>query len=168
MGPPRANFELPRTPHARVKEPTAPLQTDTRVEEPTAQLQTDTRVEEPTAQLQTDTRVEKPAAQLQTVTADQLQMVKSPSSSQFDTSNAFRSVSTAERHQSQMADPKTVQSRAEARATEAPLNACTVSVPFLNPTVPCGLDCNENDISFIRKIKNVRQYRYLEVMLVCK
>lgn len=37
--------------------------------------------------------------------------------------------------------------------------------PFLNPTAPPSLDCDENDVSFLRKIKYVRQYRHLETQM---
>ena len=98
----------------------------------------------------------------------QLQAASPPSLPQLDTSDVSQSVCSVGQ-QTQMVDPETAQlgtlnvEDQNVKTTEVQPDICPVAAPFLNPTAPQGLDCDENDVSFLRTIKNVRQYRHLEV-----
>eukprot|EP00731_Ephydatia_muelleri_P032054 Em0023g561a len=177
------NFELPRTPCMKINQsamqseatmhPSLP-QHETNFELPrTPCLKINQTTMHPSLP-QHETNFELPRTPYVKInqSAMQSEAATHPSLPQHDTTDVSQSACTVG-EQTQMVTHETAQlgtlnaevQNTEVKTTAMQTDICPVAVSFLNPTAPRGLDCDENDVLFLRKIKNVRQYRHLETQV---
>ena len=151
------NFELPRTPCMKINQ---------------SAMQSEATMHPSLPQHETNFELPRTPCVKINQSAMQSEAAIHPSLPQHDTTDVSQSVCTVGQ-QTQMVTHETAQlgtlnaevQNTEVKKTAMQTDICPVAVSFLNPTAPRGLDCDENDVLFLRKIKNVRQYRHLEVML---